>query len=354
MSVAEQKQAEQPPPLVVDLDGTLIRSDVFAESILRFAFANPLQAPLILVWLLRGRAYAKAKLAERAACDPALLPYDERVLAWLREQRAAGRALALATASDMRAARAIADHLGIFDAVFASNGSENLKSRRKALRLVEAYPEGFCYAGNESADLAVWRAASQAVVVNASAGLCRRAGREFQIERQFPRLGNGLRGLLRAIRPQRWWKNLLAFAPLVAAGDWADQRAWIGAALAFLALSLTASSAYLLSDASNIDSDRRDPRKRHRPFAAGELSLILGMGAAVLLAIAGLAIAGQIGVLPLMLFFLAIGTLCSIGLKNIPFVNAVVVATLFVLRIVIGGVASGSVPSDWLLAFRSE
>lgn len=174
-------------PLAVDLDGTLIHSDLFAEAILRFLTAAPWKAPLLLAWLARGRAYAKARLAQIVACDPATLPYDQRVLAWLKEERAKGRILALATASDQRDAERVATHLGLFDRVFASDGSVNLKSRRKAAALVAAYPQGFVYAGNESADLRVWAAAAGAVVANSPSNVARKAAARFTVEKTFPR-----------------------------------------------------------------------------------------------------------------------------------------------------------------------
>lgn len=175
------------PPLAVDLDGTLIHGDLFLEAIAQLCRAKPWKLPVLLAWLLKGRAYAKARLAVEFPPDPANLPYDARVLAWLRAERAAGRTIVLATASDRRVAQAVADHLGLFDAVFASDGRINLKSARKAEALAQAFPEGFVYAGNERADLAVWRAARAAVVANASPGLARRAQAAFKIEASFPR-----------------------------------------------------------------------------------------------------------------------------------------------------------------------
>lgn len=158
-------------PLAVDLDGTLMRGDVFMEAMMRFVFANPLRLPKLIGWLMRGRAYAKAQLEAATPTDPASLPYDDRVLAWLKEERARGRTIVLATAADQISAQAVADHVGVFDGVFASDGATNMKSRRKAERLTEAFPEGFVYAGNETADLKVWAAAQRAVVVNAPGGL---------------------------------------------------------------------------------------------------------------------------------------------------------------------------------------
>jgi putative flippase GtrA len=95
--------------------------------------------------------------------------------------------LALATASDQHDAARVAAHLGLFDRVFASDGSTNLKSRRKAVALTAAFPGGFVYAGNESPDLAVWAAAAGAVVANAPRNVMRQAEARFAVEKIFPR-----------------------------------------------------------------------------------------------------------------------------------------------------------------------
>src|SRR5262245_24488337 len=153
-------------PLAVDLDGTLIRSDVFADAVVRFVFGGPWNAFVLLRWIAGGRAYAKARVAESAPFDPATLPYDERVVEWLRTERASGRRLVLATASDVKAAQPVAAHVGLFERVFASDGVTNLKSRNKGEALARAFPEGFVYAGNAGADLDVWTRASRAVLVN--------------------------------------------------------------------------------------------------------------------------------------------------------------------------------------------
>jgi phosphoserine phosphatase len=175
-------------PLAVDLDGTLAHGDVFARALWRYCQERPWHVPVLAVLILRGRPHVKAKLARRYPLDAARLRYDERVLAWLREERARGRVIALATAADERDAKAVAAHLGLFDRIFASDGRTNLKAERKAERLAEAFPQGFVYAGNERADLKVWATAKRAVIVNASPALEREAHKRFDMERVFPRI----------------------------------------------------------------------------------------------------------------------------------------------------------------------
>jgi apolipoprotein N-acyltransferase len=164
-------------PLCVDLDGTLIRTDLCWEALARLLRRNPLQLLPVLFWLLRGRAFLKHQLARRITLDPATLPYHDPFLAFLWEQKAAGRKLVLVTASDRDMALPVAEHLGLFDEVLGSDGKTNLRSTSKLKALVARFGEhGFDYAGNSSADFAVWRGAREAIVVNARAGVRKRAG----------------------------------------------------------------------------------------------------------------------------------------------------------------------------------
>ncbi|HEY5345426.1 MAG TPA: apolipoprotein N-acyltransferase [Verrucomicrobiae bacterium] len=163
-------------PLVVDLDGTLIRTDMMWESLSRLLRRHPLAIFQILFWWTRGRALLKQKLAARVQIDPATLPYHENFIAWLRAEKASGRKIILATASDLKMAQPVAAHVGLFDEVLASNGKINLRSENKLRALTEKFGErGFDYAGNSAADFAVWRGSREAVVVNASARLLREA-----------------------------------------------------------------------------------------------------------------------------------------------------------------------------------
>jgi 4-hydroxybenzoate polyprenyltransferase len=338
-------------PLAVDLDGSLVRSDLFVESLLRVFFSKPWKLPLVAGWLLRGRAYAKARLAKEFPPDPADLPYDERLLDWLRAERAAGRTLVLATASDEYAAQMVADHLGLFDQVFASNGQINLKSAHKADQLATAFPDGFVYAGNSAADLEVWRRAEGAVLINLSGGLLRRAEDAFEVEKKFAPISYSARSLIKAIRPQQWAKNILVFLPMLVGQAWSSLAAWDGAFGAFWALCFTASSVYLLNDAADIDADRRHLRKRLRPFASGALSPAVGLSAGVVLVGLGFALGAVVHVLTLLCIYLAATTLYTFWLKRIVLVDVFLLAGLYTIRVVIGGVASGIVVSDWLMAF---
>ena len=350
MSAEQSEPGTAALPLAVDLDGTLIHADTFFESILAYLAAKPLGVFALAGWFTKGRAYVKAKLAAYAPA-PGELPYDARVVAWLREEKARGRRLALATATDRSIAEAIAAYVGVFDDVFASDGVTNLKSARKAEALSAAYPQGFVYAGNESADLKVWEKAKAAAVVNGGAALEAQARVIGPVERVLPSEGNAWGALLEALRPRQWIKNILVFIPLIAAQGWGDAQGWINAALAFVALCCSASSVYLFNDALDIPADRRHPRKKNRPFARGALSPATGLAVGVVLAVGGLTFGALAGVIEFVLLYMALSTIYTVWLKRLVIADIFVLASLYGLRVLLGGAASEHVASSWMLAF---
>src|SRR5438876_2181605 len=168
--------------LCVDLDGTLIRTDLFAESLLLLLRRNALYLIAIPFWLFRGRAFLKREIARRVSIDYEQLPYQTDLVAFLREEHGKHRRIVLVTGSDQRYAGGIADHLGFFSQVYASDGNTNLKGAQKAGLLVASFgANGFVYAGNSGADLPVWRQASAAILVGARGSLLDRVGRDVPI-----------------------------------------------------------------------------------------------------------------------------------------------------------------------------
>ena len=341
-------------PLCVDLDGTLIRSDLLLESALALLRQNPLYAFALPLWLLRGKAQLKREIARRVELDASTLPYDERVLAFLREDCNERRRI-LCTASDAQLAQAVADHVGVFDEVIASDGAHNLAGKNKREALCRRFGErGYDYAGNERRDVKVWQAARRAVVVGGDSGLARAAAEVCEVEREFPREGGSLRTWMKALRLHQWLKNLLVFLPLLAAHRLFDSAALLHASLAFLAFGLCASGVYVLNDLLDLDADRRHPRKRLRPFAAGTLPLQYGLLAAPLLALGGFALALTLSPLfaAVLAGYYALTLAYSLRLKRIEMLDVVVLAALYTVRI-IGGAAviGGGGLSFWLLAF---
>lgn len=341
-----------PVALCVDLDGTLLKSDALYESVLALLRLNPLYAFLLPLWLLRGKAALKREIAARVALDPAALPYDERVLALLRET--ADRPRVLCTATDARYAGAIAEHLGLFEEVMASDGRTNLSGDRKAAALVARFGErGFDYAGNELLDTRIWEKSRAAWVVNGPASLLRRAQLLGEVAGHLPREGGVAKAWVKQLRIHQWLKNLLVLLPLLAAHKFTEPAAVLQSVVAFFAFGLCASGVYVLNDLLDLPSDRAHPRKRLRPFAAGRLPLLHGLVAAPLLTLAGFALAFAVSWwLGLVLLAYYVMTLAySLRLKQVVMLDVVMLAALYTIRIIGGAAAIAVEPSFWLLAF---
>lgn len=343
------------PVLVVDLDGTLLRSDMLYESFWS-AFARDWRTPLRAVaGLFRGRAALKARLAALGPPDPETLPYNAEVLDDIRAWRAQGGLVALVTAADASLAEAVAAHLGLFDEVHGSDGTTNLKGPAKAALLRERFGTGgFTYAGDSAADLAVWAEAGAAVTVGLAPGLKAQVDRLRPGARHLSPPRPVLPAAIRAMRPHQWTKNVLVFFPMIAAHDFSPAALWHGV-LAFLAFSLIASSVYLLNDLLDIASDRAHPRKRLRPLASGALPLQTGMALIPLLLLAGTLVALALPLLFLLVLaaYYALTVAYSLWLKRKPILDICVLASLYTMRVIGGGAAEGITLSVWLLAFSA-
>jgi 4-hydroxybenzoate polyprenyltransferase/phosphoserine phosphatase len=353
-----QSRTDTPPlpsglakPLCVDLDGTLLRTDLLIEGVLALISDRNGIGKLPRL-LMPSRAGLKQQVAAYARLTPDILPFNAELIKFLREQKRSGRKVILTTAADERTARAIADHLGVFDEVIASDGVRNLKGEAKAKELVRRYGhKGFDYAGDSRADLPVWRDADGTIIVNASPAVARRARALGHVIAEFDKRQGVVAPAVRAMRPHQWVKNLLVFVPLLASQSFTDWPGLLGALGVFAAFCAMASGIYLLNDLFDLAADRRHPRKRNRPFANGELSLPLGGGLAVVLVGIGLALGVSVGAGFFLASYAVISLAYSMGLKKYPLLDVFILSTLYTLRIVAGGVASSHYVTLWLLAF---
>jgi 4-hydroxybenzoate polyprenyltransferase/phosphoserine phosphatase len=343
-----------PIPLCVDLDGTLIRTDVLFESFLGLVKSSPLRAARALFRLRHGRARFKQEIADQVDLEAAILPYDDEIIAYLREERAGGRHIVLTTATNDKYARQIADHVGLFDEVLASDETTNLAGDRKLSRLRERFGSGkFDYVGNSHADLWIWSEARNALLVRPERRVETRAVRSAKVTRVFPARSDGASTFLRAIRMHQWLKNLLVLVPLIAAHRIDEVDLLATALLAFFSFSLCASSAYVANDLFDLRADRHHPRKRNRPFAAGALSIKQGLLLSLMLLAGGLGLGALVSMpfLGIVAFYYALTLTYSLSIKNRVVADIMFLAGLYTLRIIAGAVAVRIVPSFWLLAF---
>lgn len=369
MSETPRHGPSAPPtalPIYVDLDGTLTRADTLWESWAQGLRDKPFSAVLTLAAGLASamiggnaaRARFKATLAERFPLTrPESLPRNEELIAWLRQEKAQGRTVILATAADARTAAAATHGLDLFDDMLASRDGINLKgaAKRDAITRDAAArgAAGFAYAGNDRADLPIWQAAGEVIVAWPSAAFGQRvqhenAGKPLRV---FGKAQDDLRDWLRLVRIHQWAKNLLLFLPLLAAHI-TTAAPWLTALMGFVAFGLVASATYLVNDLHDLTSDRIHPRKRRRPLAAGSIGIPQAITATLLLGAAGAVMAALVS--PLFLGILGLYTLTTLSysavLKRKSFIDVLTLAGLYTLRIFAGAVAAGIAVSNWLLA----
>jgi 4-hydroxybenzoate polyprenyltransferase len=338
-------------PLVVDLDGTLLRTDTLVETLFAVARADPASLLRLPLWLIQGRAALKRALAKRAALDVHTLPFDRELLGHLRREKRRGRRLVMATGADARIAHAIADELKLFDEVWASDGVHNFTAARKRDRLVAEFGvRGYDYVGNSARDVPAWSSARRALLVAPSARVQAAAQRVASIERVFTRERPAL-AYLGAMRVHHWPKNLLLLVPLLATHRLYDPLMLGRALVGVLAFSLAASGIYLLNDLLDLRADRLHPHKKRRALATGRVPLVHAL--AMLPALWGLASVLALGLGPpffgVLAAYVAMMLVYSLWLKDIAIIDALVLAGGYTLRIHAGSLAVGIAVSQWLL-----
>ena len=340
-------------PLVVDLDGTLLRTDLLLEATLRLLKQKPWLALLLPIWLLKGRAHLKSRIFHLVEIDVSLLPMHEELLTWLRAEKSRGRRLILATGSDYQKARSVVDPLDLFDLVLGSNGERNLTAGKKLRLLVETCGEQFDYIGNSGSDLEIWRGCRHAVLVNASTRVERSARRSAHVIQVFPASFTGIKDVFRALRCHHWLKNLLVFVPAITSHTIFNGTVAAKLSLAFLSFNFCASAVYIVNDLLDLEEDRRHEIKKYRPFASGQISIGSGLllTLACLLVSAGIAKLLPRPFLEVLATYFFLTCLYSFLLKRLLLLDVLTLALLYTLRIVAGSQATGIVLSLWLLSF---
>jgi len=343
------------PPLVVDLDGTLLRSDLLMETAMAFVRSKPLQVFKMLGWLLKGKAALKEGLALETEIDVSVLPYDAQIIEMIQAEKAGGRMIVLATASHVSLAERIAEHLQLFDLVLASNTNRNLSGNNKRDLLVAHYGEGgFDYIGNSKDDLPIWKVSRQAYVVNPDQGVESRVEAMTQVEPTIRTNTASVRDWRKALRMHQWLKNALIFVPLLAAHRFVQLDLLRDGVFAFFCFGLCASSVYILNDLLDLCDDRHHKSKCHRPFASGRLSIKAGLILVPTLLLT--AFGAALVLLPwqfsaVMAAYYGLTLAYSLQLKRLMAWDVIALAMLYTARIIAGVAAFNLTLTFWILAF---
>jgi 4-hydroxybenzoate polyprenyltransferase/phosphoserine phosphatase len=347
--------AEPRRTIVVDLDGTLVNTDTFGSSLLEVLRKKPGEIWNLLGALVKGKSFCKLAAASLAPIDAASLPWNFPLLGYLRQRRDAGDRLILATGAASAVAQAVSEYLGIFDCVIATTAGRNIVSEEKARAVEEVIgTEPFTYAGNSRADLPIWRSCNSAIAVSLPSSQIRELQASgITVRRAFARAQPDWKELMRCMRPHQWAKNLLVFLAVLLSHQIANFAALWHSTIAFAALSLCASSLYIVNDLLDLQADRHHPVKRNRPLAAGSVSLSTGIllaGLSVVCA-AGLAILLPISARALLAAYAGGSLAYSWLFKRMLFLDVIALASLYALRVFYGGGATGIHISVWTLAF---
>ena len=347
-------EKQQDNILYVDLDGTLINTDLLLESFYRLLAKNFLYLFAIPFWLLKGKANLKHQIASRVQLRVDLLPFNQKLITFLEKEKNLGRRLVLISASHQSLVSDVATHTGLFDQAIGSSEQENIKGERKLAKIQElSGNQPFEYAANAQPDLKIWKQANRAIVVNGSKGLLAEASRVTEVAAVFDSDNNQFNALWRALRIHQWAKNLLLFLPLLLSHQLNNMQLILFSLAGFLSFSLCASSVYLLNDLLDLEHDRQHATKRARPFAAGELSLQIGLIATPSLLVLAFLVAT---LLPwqfaaVLLSYYLLTVLYSFYLKAFAIVDVLLLACLYTIRIIAGAAAISTIPTFWLLAF---
>lgn len=340
-------------PLVVDLDGTLLRTDTLHETFVVAVFKEPLSAARGFMELRNGRAAFKRALCTQGVLDLHSLPANENLLDYLRKERSSGRDLHLVSAAPQTIVDGVAERFGLFKSATGSNGSRNLKGPVKAAYLKECFPKGFAYAGDSRADLAVWKEARAAILVGTSDAVSKKAERFTKIEAHFERISPSAKDWRKLFRLHQWSKNALIFIALILGHAYSDISAWTSVLAGFVFFSIAASGTYILNDLADLSSDRRHATKRERPMAAGRIPIRLGVIVSVLtigLGLLGMLALGFTAFL-LTLAYLGITLSYSFRFKTAAMLDVLILASLYTIRIILGAELANVALSDWLLVF---
>jgi 4-hydroxybenzoate polyprenyltransferase len=345
-------------PLVVDLDGTLLRTDTLFEFFVAALTSRPIEAFRSLSKLFDGRAQFKEALARIDANSTVIadLPFRADFVNYLRSEHANGRELHLASAAHQTIVDKVASHFGWFKSARGSSGDLNLKSTQKAKYLSEAFPDGFAYAGDDVADLDVWKKAKSIVLVGASKTTAK-AARDLGIpvEAEFDTGRPGLKTWMKSLRIHQWAKNLLLFIPFLLGASEQPFAAILNCVLGFLLLGISASATYLINDLTDLKADRRHKTKSRRPLASGELPLTYALLAIPFMLAFSLISAFFLSssFFILICLYLVVTLSYSIKLKRVALLDVIVLGFLYTLRLFMGMVLVGLGSSVWLLAFSA-
>lgn len=346
---------ESSHPLVVDLDGTLILTDSLHETLIALIKIKPYVIFKLIKLCFHSKVELKKFVYEQIGYRAEQMPYRQELLEYIWHEKQNGRKIYLATAAYEGIAEKTANYLQCFDDVIATNSRQNLKGINKLNAIQEKIGQEFVYAGDNVADLVIWKEACGAIVVGKKVNQLTLKIQQSgtPVLKKWENTGFSITTWMKAIRIHQWLKNILLFVPLLTAFQFFDLHKLFTTFVGFVVFSLGASATYILNDLWDIGNDRVHSNKMQRPFASGKLSIVQGITASLVLLIIAAIIAINISWMffSVFLLYLLITTIYSLRLKQIILLDIIILSVLYTIRIFAGGVVTNIDLSYPLLAF---
>jgi 4-hydroxybenzoate polyprenyltransferase/phosphoserine phosphatase len=358
--VIAKSMSDRPPPtheqlpavpLVVDVDGTLLRTDLLYESFWAALGQHFLHTLWVTLKCWTSPARLKRQLLTIAIPDVELLPVRKAIQDIIQKAQNGGQPVVLVSGSDQSLVDKLAAKLGLHGEHFGSDGQTNLTGKNKASLLLKQFgAQKYDYAGNSNADLPAWQSARGIVAVAPGRWLMRHLS-SFGKPLNIIEDGWGFRDLVEELRPHQWVKNLLLFFPVLFAHDFRPEKLF-AVLMATIAFSIGASAIYIINDLLDLDADRRHPEKRNRPIASGRLPIRSAMAASAVLVLLALVFSYLVApIIAALTTSYMLGSLVySLWLKKLRWVDLLTLASLFMLRVLTGAAAADTSIESWLLA----
>lgn len=340
-------------PLVVDMDGTLLRTDTLQEGLVAYVSQNPFRLFRVLGWIARGKMVLKERVSTHAPLDSATLPVNERVLEYVRHQRGTGRAALLVTGAAHGTAQSVFEVVGEFDEVITTSPiNGNLSGDRKATYLVNRFGAGgYSYIGDSRKDMAIWRAAHDGVAVDAGYGIRRELKSLSSPMVYFNSPRADARTWVKQLRLHQAAKNVLILAPLVLAHQFLDAPSLLRGTLMLIAFTCLSCGTYIWNDLHDLAADRSHPTKKNRPLAAGLIPIHRALAVAGALLVSAFAISASLGwdAVAILLVYLVTTVSYSSFFKRVIVADVIVLAALYTVRIFAGAIAVHVSLSIWVI-----
>lgn len=341
--------------LIVDLDGTLISSDMLVETFVYAFLKNPFIVFLCTYWLfIFGKQRLKHELASRYNLDNvSSVPVNQDVINLIKEKISIGYNCYLVSASDERIVKSFYERFSdLFDGYYGSSYDHGNLSSKKKLQLLKSKFVNFEYIGNSKDDLCIWNSSSKAFCVTYNKDLYNKVNAE-KILITPPHIKSNLFYVIKQLRVHQWSKNVLIFLPIIASRENVITTDLLNIIVVFFAFSVVASFVYVINDLIDLSNDRSHLTKKNRPFASGNLNLLYGLVFICVLPILILIISLQVSstLFALCVGYFVFNLVYSKVLKKIAILDCVALSLMYVYRIALGSIVISSAISPWLLSF---